>query len=368
MNFLKANKTFSILIILFICIFSILQFISCSATGDIETALNLISKESSSIINLEEELLLYDGLENEVIESKNDLIQLSKIEKTQSRFWQSIINPDENIFLNFNDKSSESINADLTRLYSSLRDLCSSNNIIFKQATLSNSITNFGDPTTVDEEKYGFGLSSYDGFWPSFSKQEAKLLGVQSKIIATMVEYLANSSDEKYAITLVQIQRESAGSVDSNHIGDDELSSQNYESNLIRYEDKIGSFAFTVSFQSHTSHARSFINQLRTPFLVRDIKVNRSTISNESILAPGFASPFGEEEQKKSLQLPIVKDVKSTFTLLIEYIYEIDRDFENFILENIKSFDIDEDVLKLFLEETGNSKLLSKIQKNFKKS
>jgi hypothetical protein len=253
-------------------------------------------------------------------------------------------------------------------LYSSLRDLCSSNNITFKQATLSNSITNFGDPTTVDEEKYGFGLSSYDGFWPSFSKQEAKLLGVQSKIIATMVEYLANSSDEKYAITLVQIQRESAGSVDSNHIGDDELSSQNYESNLIRYEDKIGSFAFTVSFQSHTSHARSFINQLRTPFLVRDIKVNRSTISNESILAPGFASPFGEEEQKKSLQLPIVKDVKSTFTLLIEYIYEIDRDFENFILENIKSFDIDEDVLKLFLEETGNSKLLSKIQKNFKKS
>jgi hypothetical protein len=368
MNFLKANKTFSILIVLFICIFSILQFISCSATGDIETALNLISKESSSIINLEEELLLYDGLENEVIESKNDLIQLSKIEKTQSRFWQSIINPDENIFLNFNDKSSESINADLTRLYSSLRDLCSSNNITFKQATLSNSITNFGDPTTVDEEKYGFGLSSYDGFWPSFSKQEAKLLGVQSKIIATMVEYLANSSDEKYAITLVQIQRESAGSVDSNHIGDDELSSQNYESNLIRYEDKIGSFAFTVSFQSHTSHARSFINQLRTPFLVRDIKVNRSTISNESILAPGFASPFGEEEQKKSLQLPIVKDVKSTFTLLIEYIYEIDRDFENFILENIKSFDIDEDVLKLFLEETGNSKLLSKIQKNFKKS
>ena len=66
-----------------------------------------------------------------------------------------------------------------------------------------------------------FGLSSYDGFWPSFSKQEAKLLGAQSKIISMMIEYLANSSDEKYGITLVQIQRESAGSEDSNHIGDD---------------------------------------------------------------------------------------------------------------------------------------------------
>ena len=368
MNFFKANKTFSVLLLLFIFIFSTLQFLSCSATGDIETALNLISKESSSIINLEEELLLYDGLDNEVIESKNDLIKLSKIEKTQNRFWQSIIKPDENIFLNSKDQSSESINADLTRLYSSLREICKSNNITFKQNALSNGISNFGESTTVDEVKYGFGLTSYDGFWPSFSKQEAKLLGVQSRIISTMIEYLANSSDEKYAITLIQINREPAGSEDSNHIGDDKLSSQNYESKLIRYEDKISSFAFTISFQSHTSHARSFINQLRAPFLVRDIKANRSTISNETVLSPDFESPFAEEEQKNSLQLPIVKDVKSTFTLLIEYIYEIDRDFENFVLENIKSFDIDEDVLKIFLEETGNSKLLSKIQRNFKKS
>jgi len=66
MNFFKANKTFSVLIILFIFIFSTLQFISCSATGDIESALSLISKESSSIINLEEELLLFDGLEKTI--------------------------------------------------------------------------------------------------------------------------------------------------------------------------------------------------------------------------------------------------------------------------------------------------------------
>ena len=104
---------------------------------------------------------------------------------------------------------------------------------------------------------------------------------------------------------------------------------------LIRYEDKIGSFAFTYSFQSHTSHARSFINQLRAPFLVRDIKVNRSTISDEYSLTQAL-HPVWRKNRKNSQQLPIVKDVKSTFTLLIEYIYEIDRDFENFVLENIK--------------------------------
>ena len=129
----------------------------------------------------------------------------------------------------------------------------------------------------------------------------------------------------------------------------------------------IRSFAFTISFQSHTSHARSFINQLRAPFLVRDIKVNRSTITDEISSSTGLESPFGEIEQKNSQHLPIVKDVKSTFSLLVEYIYEIDRDFETFVLENIKSFDVNEDVLKLFLEETGNSKLLPKIQKILKK-
>ena len=65
---------------------------------DIESALNLISKESSSIINLEEELLLYDGLENEVIESKNDLINCLKLKKHKLDFGK-YINSDENIFL-----------------------------------------------------------------------------------------------------------------------------------------------------------------------------------------------------------------------------------------------------------------------------
>ena len=84
MNFFKANKTFSILIVLLYSYFLLCNLYPVVRQIDIESALNLIAKESSSIINLEEELLLYDGLENEVIESKNDLIQLSKIEKTQN--------------------------------------------------------------------------------------------------------------------------------------------------------------------------------------------------------------------------------------------------------------------------------------------
>jgi hypothetical protein len=351
----------------FVTSFILLQFISCSKSADIEMTQNSISKELKSIINLEQELLLYDGLKNEIDAGKNDLIELSKIEKKQSRFWNNILNTEENIYYNANDKSSESINADLTKLYSRLRENCEENNIMFEQETSNNEFSGFGETAKDSETNYGFGLSSYDGFWPSFTKTEAKLLGIQGEIISTMIEYLGNSSDEKYPIKLLEITREPVGKEDAQHIGDDKLSDPNYEDKLVRYGDKIKSYAFSISFQSHTSHARSFINQLRSPFLVRDFKVTRSSALDDLGNTSDEASPFGDKTVQANLQLPIVKDVDSKFTLLIEYVYTIDRDFQKFVTEKFSDLDIDEDILKLFFEETGNDKLLAKIQKNLKK-
>ena len=353
--------------VIFVSSFVLLQFISCSKSDDIESAQNLISKELKSITSLEQDLLLYDGLQLEIDAAQKDLIELSKIEKKQSRFWDNILNVDENIYFNANNKSSESINADLTKLYTKLRANCEANNIRFKQVISNNSFSGFGEPAQESETKYGFGLSSYDGFWPSFSKTEAKLLGVQGEIISTIIEYLGNSSDEKYAITLLGISRESVGKVDSQHIADDKISDPNYEHKLVRYGDKIKSYAFSVSFQSHTSHARSFINQLRSPFLVRDFKVTRSSGLDDLINTVDETSPFGEKTVQTSKQLPIVKDVESRFTLLIEYVYEIDRDFQDFVIEQFSELDVDEDILNLFLEETGNAKLSANIQKKLKK-
>jgi hypothetical protein len=81
------------------------------------------------------------------------------------------------------------------------------------------------------------------------------------------------------------------------------------------------------------------------------------------------ASPFSEEQEETEKQLPIVNDVESTFFLLIEYVYKIDRDFETFILENFKGMgsDLDQDVLTTFFESSGHSKSLSKLQKVLKK-
>ena len=87
------------------------------------------------------------------------------------------------------------------------------------------------------------------------------MLGIQSKIIASIVEFLAESSDSKHKITLMEILRESVGKEDSQHIASDILPVMQTRNKLIRFNDGIKSFAFLIKFKSHTSHARSFINQ-----------------------------------------------------------------------------------------------------------
>ena len=107
MNFLKTNKLFAIFLGIFFCNFIFLQFISCNSTDEIDSILSSISKDSKSIDNLKDELLLYDGLEKEMELAMDDLEKLSSIEKNQKRFWTNILNTEENIYTNFKDKSSE---------------------------------------------------------------------------------------------------------------------------------------------------------------------------------------------------------------------------------------------------------------------
>ena len=163
------------------------------------------------------------------------------------------------------------------------------------------------------------------------------MLGIQSKIIASIVEFLAESSDSKHKITLMQILRESVGKEDSQHIASDILPAMQTRNKLIRFNEGIKSFAFLIKFKSHTSNARSFINKLRPPFLLRDLRVNRSDNALVSTPRQAEPNPFTNEVQANQQPLPIVQNVESVFTLLVEYIYEVDRDFETFITDYLEN-------------------------------
>ncbi len=351
------------MVILCVLVFASLQLVSCNSEENLESILSSISSESSKINVLKGDLLLYEGLAEESKAAIEDLQALAKIEKEQHRFWNTILNSSQNIYSEWKTKSPESINADITRLYSNLNDTCKNNNVYFEQNE-NIAVNIFGNTKETVEKKYGFGLSSYDGFWPSFSKEEAQLLGIQSKIIASLVEFLAESSDSKHKITLIGLFRESVGKEDSQHIASDILPALKTKNKLIRFNDGIKSFAFLIKFKSHTSHARSFINQLRPPFLLRDLIISRS--ENASTATTGITEPnrFTNEAQIKQQPLPIVQNVDSVFTLLIEYVYEVDRDFETFITGFLEKEKINEETISKILELSGNSKLGSKINKN----
>ena len=362
MKFIKQNKFFFTAIVLFLIIFSCLQIVSCNSGENLETIISSIRSEKRQAEVLQEELMLYQGLNQESKKAAEDMLVLATTEKDQHRFWNNILNSSQNIYSTWKKKSPEAINADLTRLYSNLREVCKTQNIHFEQDE-TNNINPFGNNNQNESKKYGFGLSSYDGFWPSFSKDEAKLLGIQSKIITSLIEFLSESSNSEHKINLIKISRESVGSEDSQHIADDILSIPDLANKLARFTGGIKSFAFLIKFKSHTSHARSFINQLRPPFLLRDLTVNRSETSPVSNSNQSVPNPFSNDTQNTGTPLPIVQNVESVFTLLIEYVYFIERDFETFLVNSLKKEKINEEVLDKFLESSGNSQFRSKINK-----
>ena len=363
MRFIKKNKALISMVALFSCVFLCLQYVSCNYSDSVDKLLLSTEKERKLINSINDDLVKYDGLKIEFDFSINDLENLAKIEKEQNRFWSNILNSNSNIFSSWKEKSSESINADLTKLYSKLRETCSSNNIVFNKTT-NNNFPSFDSQPANTEKKYGFGLSSYDGFWPSFSKDEARLLGIQSTIITQIIQFLAASSNDDHTITLLEIFRESVGEVDSQHIDTDQLSVPNLETKVVRFNDGIESFVFLIKFNSHTSHARSFINQLRPPFLIRDLVVSRTINDTVFTKDQPKISPFGNNSDNVSKQLPIVQNVESQFTVIIEYITKINRDVKVLSDISVNNLQSNHQVLKNFLELSGNDEHITKFRES----
>ena len=152
--------------------------------------------------------------------------------------------------------------------------------------------------------------------------KEERLLGIQGKIVKELIGYLCSASEEKHPIELFEVKRETVGKVDKKNIRESELNLTRSSPFLLRSKLNVSSYAFELKFKSHTSHARKFLNQLRPPFLLRNLVVKR--ISEEPNQGSGFTPTlpgFEMDAQPDSdSPLPIVTDVISEFTVLIEYV------------------------------------------------
>ena len=364
MKIIKDNIVLSLFCITALLAFVILLIYKSGISEEIDNKKAEIQRAIRLQKEYVEELSIYSNLTNDFTRAQSELKQLATIEKQQRLFWKKILNPRENHMVKWKDSSAESVNADITRLFSSLRARCRSKEIELPSTANKSPTIGFGSANRKPENNYGFGFSSYDGFWPSFTREEAKILGVQAKIIKEIVEILSQSVSDFSDLTLIEILRESAGEVDRKHIKEDLLSLGAQRKLLLRSGGGIESLAFKVSINGQSSHARTFINQLKPPFMLRnftvkrEIKMEQEVEKNLDFVPNPFGGTVEEQSVPQSQTKPIVRDTSSEFVFLIEYITEISNDLQA-LFENQSIWEnADEVVLSEFLTSSGNSEIL----------
>ena len=347
-------------------IFGVLAFLNSSTKSEIEEVSSNINRANQNLASIKEETSLYASLDLDFQVALGDLDNLAEIEKDQKVFWKNLLNQRENHFLEWKKRSPEAINAEITKLFTNLRNQCK-NAQLFLPAAENAVDSTFSNESEGISETYGFGLSAYDGFWPNFDEEESKKLDIQGKIIKELVGFLCNSTDDTYPLSLLEIKREAVGLTDKKHIGADRIILDGKTNFLLRSKLDLNSIVLELKFRSHTSHARSFINQLRPPFLVRNFKVERLLDDTEftSFQDGGGIEAFGDQggdESAAKKLLPIVTDVKSDFTILIEYLTSSREGLS--VLHQKESFweNANMETYVKFLTDSGNSALIKEAE------
>lgn len=359
MSIIKENILLVLSVTFGLLAFGFLLFFSFSESSRIEELESDLKKEFIQRESIKEELSAFQNLEADFKQAERDLLGMAELEKSQAAFWKSILNPRENQMLKWSEKSPESVNADITRMFTSLRSRCLAAQVSLPVDSSSTPSIGFGDSNSKPKITFGFGFKAYDGFWPSFSKEEAKIIGIQSKIVKELVEYITQSAIESRPMSIVEILRESAGKIDSTHIGKDEIKLGTQESMLLRQDSKIKSLIFNIRLKAQSAHARIFINQLRPPFMLRDFFVERK-IEELKIKPPTIdftPNPFGGPVTNPvaSKPVPIVNDVDSEFSFLIEYITEISNDLKSLHQQDALWEEANKEIYSEFLKKSGNA-------------
>ncbi|MDC0157454.1 hypothetical protein OAK38_06815 [Verrucomicrobia bacterium] len=306
--------------IIFIC----LTVFSSSYSADNRKLISDIENTQDEINDHRNEISPYVGLDFELKNAREDLENLAILEREQNRLWNSVLFDENNISNNWKNKDSESVNSTLIRQFSQLRKLCKEKYVILPGQNNSSPSVPFLDNTPSPTIEFGFGFRAYDGNWPNFSEEESQKLGIQMAIIKQIVEYLSKSTTANHPLSLVRISRESVGPIDERNIGVDKLDLSQYNKKLLKPHKIVNSMCFEIIFIGKTSSARTFMNQLTPPYLLRDFVANRVTSNNSSNLLTGpaaFTSPNVAVDQ--NTEVPIVQEVKSKYVFSCRICYRI---------------------------------------------
>ena len=321
------------------CSIYVWSILKSNELDDLLLKLNSLSEQSQE---LEDKILQSKIIKHDLKESILEKERALKLIRSTVNFKESLFNQQDNLISKYHNKSASSINGEINRLLPSLRKRCENASVSLINQNTEDEFSFNGD---LDKDnQYGFGFTAYDGFWPNFDKDEANLLGLQSAIIKELIDFITTAANGN-SFKLYSIKREAAGPTDKKFIGEDEI--DNNQLKIFSDLKNVKSLLFELKFQGRTNQARTLLNQLRPPYCMVSFSSFRK--NNDKGMQQNDSFISYSEVDKKSDILPIINDIDSQFTLLVEYVYHIDYNTDELLKILEKQF-IDKEVELNLLE------------------
>lgn len=358
MKFIKKHPLFCSIIALSLSLFVVLFFFKISEKNSNEDLIQSIEGGADQILTVKETINALSYVEKDVVTSGDDLKTLITKQKNIEAYFNAILQRESNFYQNPKHKSSTSVNAKITRLFSQLTNLCEKNYI-----KLGNEINPSTLGSTIDAQKsFGFGFTKYDGFWPSFSDNEVLLLGVQADIIKLIFENLAGSTEANSTVRIMEVRRESVGPVDERNVGQNILKINKAGPSLMRECEGLNSLAIELQIKCKTNVLRKFINNCKPPLLINCLNVSTPSLPNttnnpatlDPFAPPNLATPTPDH-------VPIVSVVDCVAVITFEYVTSIDFGLADMFSQTKEDADFRK-FSEAFLKATGNDHIITTLK------
>ena len=219
----------------------------------------------------------------------------------------------------------------------------------------------------MKNQPFGFSFTSYDGFWPSFSTDESRRLGIQTEIVKELIDHLSLSTDSNHSVEILSLQRETVGEIDKSNIGSDAFDVSKLRNGLMRDLIEVNSFVFRLSIQTQTIPLRKILNKLRPPFLIRELNIQPVELTQSDDFDSSLSSPdpFSLEPVASQKFLPIVSKVDSKVELIFEYVISSSRNLDSLYQSLSTQTEAYPELLYGWLNKSGHESSVDSARKFF---
>ena len=311
--------------------------LSCNQSSDLEEVLGDMEALDRNLAKEIDDGAGFGWIEANLNLARGDNKNLLAERARELKKWREILGRDD-VFAGVEKKASDDVNAEISRFLDLYRKEAGEYSVKIKGAlktSTNESAALFpSEEISSGEDREGFGFAGYDGSWPSISDKEARELLKQKLISEKLLLTLFKAKQDGEHMELLGVRREIVGDVDRQRIADEALNVDSLGNVLAKREGSIRTYAFEVSFLARTRTLRTFLNSLQYPFLVRDISIRRLENSSSDFTTTndsGSINPFGSSSEtiaEDSKALPIIKDVGSQFSIIVEYVLAVHADLD----------------------------------------